>query len=226
MNETLSEQIQADILRAMLDQVVFEGWTRKALMKAVETLDLPKGAEALYFPGGVLEIIEYWSAQCDQRTDSDIRALELETMRIRERITEAVWLRLNSLQGREQAAQRAMARLTLPDAVIKEVGGQGARQLWATAHMIWRAIGDTSTDGNFYSKRAILSGVIGSALPVWLSDESEDKAKARAFLEARIENVMQFEKLKWDMRKKTEHVPNPAEVLGRLRYGKFRRRRS
>jgi ubiquinone biosynthesis protein COQ9 len=85
--------------------------------------------------------------------------------------------------------------------------------------MIWRAIGDTSTDGNYYSKRTILSSVIWSTLPIWLSDQSDDKSAARTFLDARIENVMAFEKLKWRVKGFTKDMPDPAEILGQLRYG-------
>jgi ubiquinone biosynthesis protein COQ9 len=56
-------------------------------------------------------------------------------------------------------------------------------------------------------------------LPVWLSDQSDDKATARAFLDARIENVMSFEKLKWRVKSVTKNMPEPAEILGQLRYG-------
>jgi len=93
------------------------------------------------------------------------------------------------------------------------------KQIWQAADIIWRAIGDTSTDVNYYSKRAILSSVIGSTLPVWLADHSDEKTQGRAFLDARIENVMSFEKMKWQVKSKTKDFPNPAEILGQIRYG-------
>ena len=91
--------------------------------------------------------------------------------------------------------------------------------LWWFSDTIWRAIGDSSTDSNYYSKRVILSSVIGTTLPVWLSDQSDDKAAARAFLDNRIENVMEFEKFKWRVKSFTKDMPEPAEILGQLRYG-------
>ena len=57
-------------------------------------------------------------------------------------------------------------------------------------------MGDASTDFNFYSKRAILSGVLSATFARWLGDDSDDEAATKAFLAARIDNVMQFEKLK------------------------------
>ena len=61
---------------------------------------------------------------------------------------------------------------------------------------IWRALGDSSTDENYYSKRAILAGVIASTAARWMLDDSADGAPTWAFLDARIENVMQFERFK------------------------------
>jgi len=214
-----SEKARADILAAVLMHVPFDGWTRKTLTTGLRDTDLPPGAEELYFPGGPLELISYWSEAGDNEALAKIEARGLDNLRIREKVTECVWIRLNEMTGQEQAARRAISRLSLPDAI-----GQGPQQLWKSANMIWRAIGDTSTDGNYYSKRTILSGVIGSSIMAWLSDESDDKAKARAFLEARIDNVMQFEKAKFAMRKRREKMPDPAGLLGRLRYGRRRRK--
>ena len=210
------------ILDPALKLAPFDGWNTSMLARAAEKAGLPKGAEALYFPDGVLELIGYWSAQMDASAQSKITALDLANMKIRDRVRAGVLARLEAIGGHDEAARRAGSRLALPDAIA-----QGTALIWASADMIWRAIGDTSTDANFYSKRATLSAVIGSTLPVWLSNDEDDHAKGRAFLDARIANVMQFEKFKWDMKTRTKDWPNPAEVLGGLRYGKspFKRRR-
>ncbi len=207
------------ILKAMLPLTAFDGWTTKSLRDAVANTDLPKGSDALYFPDGPLEVIGFWAEQMDELARSKIAVLDQETMKIRDKVTAGVWARLKALGPHEEAARRAFARLTLPDAL-----GQGPQQLWASADMIWRAIGDTSTDANYYSKRTILSGVIASTLAVWVTDNSVDKTKSREFLDARIANVMQFEKAKWEMKSRTKNWPNPAELLGVLRYGGSRRR--
>ena len=154
-------------------------------------VDLPKGSEHIYAPDGALGLIHVWSDRMDQTMVRAIQDFDLETMRIRDKVTEAVWARLNLLSSHEEAARRAMARLALPDAA-----GQAGTQLWGSADAIWTAIGDTSEDYNYYTKRTILSGVIGSSLMSWLADDTEDKSAARAFLERRIGNVMQFEKFK------------------------------
>ena len=211
------------ILKAMLPIAAFDGWTGKSLREAVAQTDLPKGSDLLYFPEGPLELIGFWAEQMNEAVKKEMDALDQSKMKIRDKVTAGVWARLNALGPHEEAARRAAARLSLPDAM-----GQGPKQIWSAADTIWRAIGDTSTDGNYYSKRTILSGVISTTLAVWLSDNSPDKTKSRDFLDARIANVMQFEKAKWEFKSKTKDWPKPAELLGVLRYGgsgKRRRRR-
>ncbi|WP_017931377.1 COQ9 family protein [Robiginitomaculum antarcticum] len=214
-----SKTARQSILDAALPIAAFDGWTSKTLREAVAAAGLPKGAEKLYFPSGPVELITFWTAQCDSKTAEALSDMDLASMKIRERVTQGVIARLSTTTPHRDAARRALARLSLPSA-----GTAGPRSLWAAADTIWRAIGDTSTDANYYSKRAVLSAVIASTNPVWLSDLSDDKADARAFLDNRIENVMQFEKVKARARKFTGAVPNPAGILGRLRHGGARKR--
>lgn len=207
------------ILDEVLRHAAFDGWTDRAVKQAVRTLDLPEGAEHIYAANGALGLIRLWSDNLDRDMAFALRTRGLDNMRIRDKVTEAVWLRLELLSGHEDAARRGLARLSLPDA-----GGQMAAQLWSSADAIWTAIGDVSDDYNYYTKRTILSGVIGSTLLAWLSDDTDGKVDARAFLERRIANVMQFEKVKGQALNALSALPKPDELTGLLRKP-FRRRR-
>jgi len=182
-----SHKARAEILVAMLPQAAFDGWTEKSLRAAVKNTDFPKGAEELYFPEGPVEVIRFWSEQMNAKVSADLAGLDQDAMKIRDKVTAGVLSALYAIGPHEEAARRAMSRMSLPDAL-----GQGPRQLWSAADAIWRGIGDTSTDGNYYSKRTILAGVIASTLTVWLSDDEPEKPKARKFLDDRIANVMSF----------------------------------
>jgi len=208
------EKTRHAVLEAALKLAPFEGWTDLTLKRAVRDAGLPDGSAGLYFEGGIKEMLDLWSTQLDAAAALEIAKLDLAEIKIRNRVTQGVLARLEVIGANEEAARRASSRLVLPDMV-----GTGLSQLWRAADMIWTAIGDTSTDANYYSKRTILSGVIGSTLPVWLSDTDPNKSNARAFLDARIANVLQFEKLKWQAKSATQDMPNPAEFLGKLRYG-------
>jgi ubiquinone biosynthesis protein COQ9 len=211
---THNETVRTQLLEAALAHAAFDGWSSSTFKKACADIGLSDGDARSACPGGDLELIAFWSRQLDREAGRKIIKAELAKMKIRERVTFGVLCRLESISPHEEAARRARARLLLPDAAT-----QAPQLLWATADTIWRAIGDTSTDANFYSKRAILSGVFATTLSSWLNEDSSDKPQARAFLDRRIQNVMDFEKTKGQILKLTADMPDIAGLLGKLRYG-------
>ena len=91
----------------------------------------------------------------------------------------------------------------------------GLKLAWETADDLWNWAGDTATDWNHYSKRAILSGILIPALTMRWFDGRE---AADAFVARRIENVMAFEK--WKAGKDFDApLRKVADALSRMRYG-------
>ena len=215
-----SKEVRVDILQAMLPIVVFDGWNQKSLRESIKSINLPEGSEELYFPEGALEVIRFWHDQMNEFVKSNLESLNKSEMKIREQVTAGVLSALESIGSNEEAMRRAIIRLSLPDAAV-----QGPTYLWSLADSIWRAIGDRSTDYNYYTKRTILAGVLGSTITVWISDSDQNKVKTKLFLDARISNVMSFEKSKFKIVEKINNIPNFAEILGRLRYGNNKNRR-
>jgi ubiquinone biosynthesis protein COQ9 len=188
-NQTPYLETQQQVLAAALPNVAFDGWSDKLLQGAIASSGVDENMATLAFPKGVGGLIRVFSADGDARM---LAALpDGDRLKIRERITEAVWTRLRVDAQHKEASRRAAGWLALPSRQKL-----GAKLLFETANQMWRWAGDTATDYNYYSKRVILSGVIATTRLTWFEDDSEDEAKTRAFLERRIENVMQFEKLK------------------------------
>ena len=179
------------ILKAALKDAAFDGFTDAVLAKAGKSAGADKATIARLFPEGVLSLIEFFSASVDKAMEERLAAVDLPKRKVRERIKIAVLTRLALLAPNKEAARRAAALMTLPMHAAR-----GARLMYATVDAMWRAAGDTSTDFNFYTKRGILAGVYGSVLVRWFNDTGEDESATEAFLDARIENVMQFEKFK------------------------------
>ena len=132
-------------------------------------------------------------------------------MKVRDRITRAVRLRLEQAEGERETVRRTVAVFALHPA-------RSARSTWTTADAIWRACGDSATDFNHYTKRATLGAVYAATLLYWLADESDGRADTWAFLDRRIAGIMAFEKTKARITTATARLPNIAQLLGRLRY--------
>jgi ubiquinone biosynthesis protein COQ9 len=215
MTDTPSARFRARILEVFPAHAARQGWTEAAFKAAAEEAGLTEGEAALACPKGAFDLFDAFAARADAAMLEALADLDLPAMRIRDKVRAAVQLRLQAQAPYKEAARamtRALARPTrAPEA---------ARLLWRTADRIWRALGDTSTDENFYSKRAILSGVLASTYARWFSDDSEDSQATWAFLDDRIENVMQFEKFKARLKPVSETVQNAVGVVARFRYGR------
>lgn len=212
-NRSRADAARARLLDAALPHVPFEGWSGSLLRIAARDAGMSDDEVALYCPDGVISLIVFWWREMDEQAREAITAGE-SPAKIRERIRRAVVLRLEAGKGHEDALSRARARLLLPDGLAT-----GAELAWNTSDMIWRAIGDTSTDANWYSKRAILTGVWTSSLAIWLSEADAEKPETLAFLDRRIANVMEFEKVKAKLNKHLANLPDFAAMAAKMRYG-------
>jgi ubiquinone biosynthesis protein COQ9 len=187
------ETAKSLILQAALPHVAFDGWSAKTLAAAAaDSQTAPALARAL-FPRGGVDLALAYHAQGDQSLRAQLAAMDLSQSRLRERIEIAVKTRL-MLADRE-LVRRAAALFALPPHAP-----DGARALWSTADTIWTALGDSSTDFNWYSKRASLSAVYASTLLFWMGDTSPSHSESWEFLARRIGNVMSFEKAKAGLR--------------------------
>lgn len=210
LGELTPAELRPHLVRAMLPHVAFDGWTWAAVEAAADELGVPRARARLAFTGPV-DMAGAFTALADADMVAALEAEGVASMKIRQRITRAVEIRLEQAMPHREAVRRALAQLALDPP-------RAAQTLWRTADAMWRAAGDTSTDFNHYTKRAILAGVYSSTLLVWLGDESADMATTRAFLKRRIDGVMRFEKVKAQARGITERLPDPVRFLGRLRY--------
>ncbi|HEY4942892.1 MAG TPA: COQ9 family protein [Rhizomicrobium sp.] len=203
--------LKAKVLEAALKHAVFDGFSDRALARAAEETGADKPALARLFPNGPLSLVEAFSLAADAEMERKLAALDLKAMNIRSRIAAAVMARIEAVRPHKEAARRAAAFLTLPPHAAL-----GARLVYRTVDAIWRAVGDTSTDFNFYTKRGILAAVYSATLMRWFTDQSAGESETAAFLADRIENVMTFEKFKAQAKEGLSRLPSLSEVLGAL----------
>lgn len=203
--------LKRDIFEAALPRLAENGFTDKTLNTAAASADVGAGTLTRLFPRGGQDLADAFSEWADEQMEAALRNTPLSEMKIRERIKAAVNARIVALRPYKEAARRAAAFLSLP-----QNAALAAQLLWRTADRMWRAAGDTSTDFNFYTKRAILMGVYSSTMLRWFTDNSEDEKDTFDFLDARIENVMQFEKFKAEVNAQLAKLPSFSDILGRF----------
>jgi ubiquinone biosynthesis protein COQ9 len=205
-----AEAAEARVLDAALRLAGETGWTRRLVDRAARAAGLSAGEGELLLPHGPRDLAALAARRHLARTFDRLAAIDPAVLKIRERIRVAVQAKVDATWEDGPEALRAQAGFLLLHAPL------ALRLFWEAADAIWRWAGDVATDENHYSKRAILVGVLASTLAVRMSSGD---AAARAHLDARIENVMAFERFKARVR------PGPlghelVGALARLRYGR------
>lgn len=191
---TRSDDTRTRLLEAIIPHVAFDGWGAEAFSAACQDIGISTEQGTVCCPRGAIDLACDYHRQGDQAMVASLTERDLGEMRFRDRVALAVRLRLETAD--KELVRRGSVLFALP-----QNAGDGAQLIWGTADAIWTALGDTSDDANWYSKRATLSAVYGSTALFWLGDDSEGQADSWAFLDRRIDNVMQFEKLKASARK-------------------------
>ncbi len=191
----------------------FDGWGDAARDLAADGAGVDRDVARLAFPGGAADMVAAWFAHVDAAMLARVPSERLATMKIREKITALVEARLTETAPNREALRRALAILALPRNAVR-----GVRLGWQAADAMWRAAGDTATDYNHYTKRAILAGVYAATVTVFLDDESDGHADTSAFLARRIEGIMRFERTKASLIGQSHLRPSLSRFVGRLRY--------
>ena len=199
------------LLEAAIPHVVFDGWSDATLDAAMLETGIDGATVKSIFPRGAIDLAVAYHKRGDALMLEQAAHEDIASLRYSEKVARLVELRLDASD--KEAVRKGMTIFAMP-----QNGVEGGRLMWETADAIWNALGDTSDDINWYSKRAILAGVYTATLAVFVGDESEGKAETLAFLDRRLEGIMRFEKAKAQLLRPADEHFSLARFLGRLRY--------
>lgn len=188
------DDIKTRLMQAALPHVPFDGWSEATFRAACTDTEIDSGLARVTCPRGALDLAVAYHKAGDAAMLDRMQQGNLSGMRFRERVVFAVRARLEAVDDKE-AVRRGTTLFALP-----HNAAEGAKLIWGTADAIWTALGDGSEDLNWYSKRAILSGVYASTVLYWLGDDSPGHQATWDFLDRRINDVMALEGIKAKLR--------------------------
>lgn len=207
------DALRIQLAPAIADAAAFDGWSADAVAQAAAMAGVEPALAAFAFQGGQMAMIEAWIGHVDRQMAHAAPAASLAGLPVRERIRRLVMARLDAVAGREEALTRALAIMALPRNLAAS-----ARLGWRSADAMWRLAGDTATDYNHYTKRAILAAVYAATLNVFVRDKTEAKAETAAFLDRRIDGIIRFEKAKAGLVRTPDERFSISRLLGWMRY--------
>lgn len=164
-----------------------EGWTWQGALDAARRAGNQDGMAETLFPGGLSDVVAWSSDYTDREMFKKLGPKAPAALRTRDRVRVATWERFRQMEDRKDAVRNTMTYWTAPTRVL-----QGQRVLWRTSDRIWNWAGDMSTGHNRQTKRALLSSILMGTMMVWTEDSSEGHRVSEAFLNRRLENVMEI----------------------------------
>lgn len=209
-----NHEIKAKLLEAAKNHVPFDGWGEATFRAAIDEAGIELGVARAVCPRGAVDLALAYHEAGDQAMLAAIGTADLTEMKFRDRIAFAVRARLDAVEDKE-LVRRGMALFSLP-----VYAADGAHLIWKTCDRIWVALGDSSNDINWYTKRMTLSGVYSATVLYWLGDDSPGHQATNEFLDRRIEDVMQIEKFKAQMRENkllSGLMAGPLAFVGKIK---------
>lgn len=173
------------ILQAALPGVVFDGWNWDGVLAGAGAAGIEAGTVRAVFPGGLIDVLDGFADRADRQVLAALADTNPDDMRVRDRVRTAVLARFGVLTPHKEPLRRSLTYWAVPTRKPR-----AAKIVWRSADRIWNWAGDTATDYNHYTKRALLSGVIVSTTLAWLGDDTGSMNETEAFLDRRIENIM------------------------------------
>ncbi len=209
MRSPFAEHERERLIAAILPDVPFDGWSRRALRHAAQRADIPAGEATALFPRGAPDLIaafSHWAdAQMLERLEREISA---EPASLSRRVALALRLRFEVLLPWREAVRRGLSELALP-----HNAPLGLRLLYDTVDAIWRGVGDRSTDFSFYTKRATLAAICAAATLYWLDDRSVEFTDTQQFVERRLTDLHRLTSLRGRLATAADRLPNPLRIL-------------
>lgn len=202
------DEKRAALLEAALVHVPFDGWSEAALRAGAEDLGWAPAEALRLFPRGAIEALDAFMVRADRGMVAAVEAADTAALRVPEKVALAIRLRFEADAAHREAIRRGVATLALP-----QHGPLALKSLYRTVDAVWFAIGDRSTDFNFYTKRMLLAGVYSTTLLYWLEDQSEGFADTWSFLDRRLRDVGQIPKVTGRVKGFIDGLPDPFRMM-------------
>ncbi|MEL6408934.1 MAG: COQ9 family protein [Pseudomonadota bacterium] len=206
--------VKSKLLQSIKPHVPFDGWSEAAFRAACEDAEISSGLAKAACPRGAIDLAIAFHQEGDAEMVARVTGQDQSALRYSEKVAAAIRHRLEAIEDKE-LVRRGATLFALPNNVA-----DGAKLIWGTSDKIWKVLGDTSEDHNWYTKRATLSGVYSATVLFWLGDESPEQEATWSFLERRIDDVMRVEKIKAKLSENqfiSSVMKGPLSLLSRIR---------
>lgn len=187
MTGDAGREIRDLLVLAAVGHAASEGWTGAAIREGAAELGIDAVDAERILRGGPRALFRAFNDWADERMAEAVAGASRR--RLHERVETAMLARFDALLPYREAVARGVAFAAMP-----QNAGLGFACHCRTVDRIWRVAGDRPHDFSFYTKRAILAGILAATTLVWLEDR--DGAATHGFLRRRLAEVARIGRLR------------------------------
>lgn len=173
---------RAAIIASSLRHVGSHGWSRDALAAGARDCGYPAVAHGMLIHES--DLIHAVLAQSNAAMSEHLSSLDLRDMSVNERIKAGVLARLHALSPYLRVWPEAMALGAHPTALPHTL-----KLIAVASDEIWWHAGDRSTDAVWYTRRALLGGILAASEVFAMTDTSPQRSDTSAFLDRALQDV-------------------------------------
>lgn len=189
----MAENLKKSVLDKFIENVSFDGWSQKNLENSTQALDLQPNYHLILFPDGLAGLTDYFVAENNKAFNATINIEEIQKLRFTDRVRFLIHARINhyhKVLGGPEGFKNFISYCSTHNILNSIIN------IAKSADEIWFFAGDKSTDFSYYTKRLSLSFIYSSAALYSIDDNSLDLVETKNFIEARIAELLKFNKLK------------------------------
>ena len=187
-----------EIFEIIIKHVSDHGWSDEIVSLVNADIQKTSSTEKPVF-SGVKDLISDFLERNDNLMLSSLEKVDINKLRIRQRIRKAVITRLLQIpKGVIKHTAKFLANPLNSDVALKSLAN--------TCDKIWYWAGDESTDFNYYTKRILLGAVYTASFAYYLKEEECSTDDLSIFVENRIDNVLKLGDVKNKFKKVSDFL--------------------
>jgi len=163
-------KIRNEILSEAKPYVIKYGWSEEMFKRMAKKSKYENCTVLSLFPDGYVSLTQLYLDEINTKMTYKSKKINFIRLKVHERIRELCILRFNIMQKEKKIINKTFFYLLLPYNYKFCL-----RNLYKTVDQIWYLAGDSSTDFNFYSKRAILASIYSTTLLHFVNNNNFDE---------------------------------------------------
>lgn len=183
-----------------LDQNLFEKTLIECNFKAEDGY--------LMFDSSLVNLVNYIVQLYDEKLVDLAKKNKLDDLSVSQKVKKLILLRLQLIAENKIAAQKIWQFY-----FDYHNSYYGAKTLYKTCDLIWKIAKDSSTDYNFYTKRAILAKVYLKVFKFYLDDFSQNDVDTINCLDEELKKVARIGKIKAQLKDKMNKIDEICQKL-------------